>query len=252
MKTLITKKIDGYEIIIGFSNAVIDPMTSKPIVDELMQKTEEFKILKALIDKADRFAACGFKKQELALNELNDFESLKQDINIAEEAYNEKFQQLYKENANYFEPKIGEEIIDDTEYKHLLGLFENLPMVKKLTRDGQIINDYKGISFFIKIDSRWEYETINLLGEPLPEGAKPMNELTDDDKREITEQRNKEHFNSLSSEEKEAIRTQALESAMERAAIIKARYELEDDPDPLSKAKSWLESERQKIKEQYA
>ena len=54
MKTVVTKKIDGFDIVVGFSTVSIEPVETNKIVSAEIVKTPEFA---ACADKKDKIGA---------------------------------------------------------------------------------------------------------------------------------------------------------------------------------------------------
>jgi hypothetical protein len=131
MKTVLYEKVDGLEIITGFSRAVIDPVaTAKILVD---RKLKDGKV-------GDKIDLSNSKEE-------------------------------YLECAVYFEPRPGEEILKDKEEKKLITAFENLEKCERLLRNGKIISYLVGVKYWHKENGRWREGIIGKIGDEIPKGA---------------------------------------------------------------------------------
>ena len=172
MKTVLTKIVDGYEIITGFDRAFIDPVETAQIAEQKLNKSPiMIKIDQALqeLNSTDRDKP---KFQELYAN----FQRLLKEME-------QNRQQLIKDNIVYFEPKQGEEIISEEKADTLKAKFADLENAQ-LTKDGKIIPDYREHQYWIKGD-KWQEKRIKKLGEKIPSNGIHPDDLKESQKDEI-------------------------------------------------------------------
>lgn len=237
MRTIITKNINGYDIVTGIDRPVIDPIaTMKKVQNDLNVLPELTAFKDKLIEwQKERQDS---ERKEILLAELKQLKSeLKQ-----------KRKEVIKNKAVYFEPKTGEEIIakDDP----IIKKFRELKKNKALTKEGDSIPDLRGKEYWIRKDGKWVAEKIESIATELPELAKVK--LNKTELKEYADQQEVDRINALSAEDKMAEKESVLDGLLNQAAIKKSRLELKEIPDALAKAKQWHENKKSEIELKYA
>jgi hypothetical protein len=144
MKTIFYQKMGKLEIILGFGDAVIDPVETNKIVEEKIKKTE---LHAAISAKKEEYAKASKEfidaqktrnqaKYEAAHKTMTD---LQEDLKTMAIDYNKAIKDLRRSEAVYFEPKPGEAIIAQDEAKTLTAALTRLPEGDFLCRDGSIV-----------------------------------------------------------------------------------------------------------------
>ena len=137
MKTVITKKIDGLEIITGFSELSIEPVETKKVVAVEIKKTVEYLAVAEKQNKmsaAHKAAGAAAIKSEKAKSQddkkslHNEFTMFNQQAKSYENevrdllpALKKKEKELRREFAVYFEPRSGEHAKAEAEIDALIN-----------------------------------------------------------------------------------------------------------------------------------
>lgn len=166
----------------------------------------------AVIDPAETT-----KKIEQAINDDSSLLGVKMDV-------------LLKKYAVYFRPKRGETIISSDEFNRLYSIYSKLTTNQLLTESGEVIDNYKGVEYWLENSGCWKKFTIEKIGFRPPDGAKYEIQLTNEEKQQIEEQIDRERILKLTKEEKEAEKKQATEIALSKAAMEKVKYEILGNP----------------------
>jgi len=121
---------------------------------------------------------------------------------------------LYMENLVYAITGKEAELIDDGRAKQLLAKLNAMGENKKLLTNGEYIDDYRDIEYWIKSAEKWAKEKIEEIGVSFPSDAVLQENLTSDQQQEISAQQEEERFASLTPKQK----------AEEQKAKIQARF----------------------------
>lgn len=258
MKTILTKKIDGYDIIIGFGSPGIEPIETgrkangllekQPEVKACFEKAEELKKLwKARLDSI-RIARQAFKKgdKKKHAEAMYNIEMRDEQIKVISEEMKElakkreaKRVELWNENLVYFEPKPGEKIITEDEYleigKKLIDATANNCV---LSIDGKEIIDCRGVKYIKK----GEIVEIKSLGEKID--GPLVKDVTPEEFQRIK-------YRYMSIEDIEAEKQSKINIVI--GGSIQKRNELEilGDVDALKKSQDWYKAEAKKIEDEY-
>jgi hypothetical protein len=210
MKTVLYEKADGLEIVTGFSKAVIDPVATAQAL--MKKKVETSKV-------GDRIDLSNSKEE-------------------------------YLENAVYFEPRPGEEILENEEAGKLIAAFGNLEKNERLLRSGEIISCMVGVRYWYKENGKWHAGVIGKIGEEIPQGATV--EPTATEKQEIVLDLDCQRIKNLLPEEKELEKKQQLANALSASAFYRSELEIASDPDPLGKSKARYKELKKEIESRYS
>lgn len=273
MRTILTKEIDGYDIIVGFSRPSIDPVATREVVEPLLYETVEIKQIGQIdkeigdIRKLARASGDSYKiayqnrdKKMMTLHE-DDIKRYRimVDEKIAELFPLKKQLELKKREftvskAVYFEPKKGESIIDDTEAGKLSVAFNNLIDKEKLDRTGEIIQNFRSKIYHKKSGDVWTQQKIETLGECPESGAVEASKLTPDQRIEIAEQTNAKRITELSTTDKQTEKIGIIDSLAGQAAMMRSKLEIQGTTasKALTDSKAWYTAEVTKVDLKYA
>lgn len=261
MQTIIYKEIEGYKIIIGYSKLSINPVETQKVVNGLIEEEENTKRIKTLkiqmntlnkqIFEIKKSAIKGLLKEqeEQIENYQNQIQEILVEIINAEDIKKKRIIELKKENAVYFPPAKYELIKTDEEIKTLRAV--KLTKNQLLDVDGNIVNNYTGISWWIKTD-KWQVVKCKL-GEIPPAGGKEYKDLTESEKQEINEQNEKDRILSLNITEKEKEKQNKIDAAGIEAAQKRSILEIQGIPadDALNQVQEWYNQEVAILEEKY-
>jgi hypothetical protein len=136
--------------------------------------------------------------------------------------------QLFKENAVYFNLRSekGEYVkdIEGDEIKFLLGERKEKEFLK---RDKTIIKDNRNKTYWQLKNGKWSETKIKKLGEKIPVDSIWEDDLTKDQKSQISLQNEEERIKNLSRDDREKEKNNALEAVIGSAANYKLKLELE-------------------------
>ena len=259
MKTIITKKIDGYNIIVSFGDLLIEPVETRKKVDGLMKGQQ---VVKDCVNKGKelsniwttrndyiRVAKAAFKSGDSKKHadamyqiELRDeqIKALNKELVELKKKVEEKRQEIWKENLIYFDPKPSEIMIDEDKYLELGKVIMNAKEERGnlVDIDGKEIIDNRGVKY-IKEGKIVEIKEL---------GKKPEGPLLKDVTPEEFE-RIRYRYTSL--EDIEAEKQTKLNSLISEAANMRSRFEIQGDSDALKKAQDWYKLESQKVDDLY-
>ena len=273
MKTIITQNIDSYDVVTALSEAggFIDPVETRKAIESKIKETETVKRVEAIHKQMNDLARQGTKlksevKELLKLGKKNEANQAYQKSN---EKYaemkdfepelkslflkmKEEYRELMINNAIYFQPKPGEEFVEDAEAQEIKALLaEAIPAGQLVTKDKKKIADNRGRRYWKKSGSTWQMTEIYKLGDEPASGQTAESDLSESQRKEITTQLETERINKMSKADK-AKEKEQIESGL-RAQAVQMRNELEiaGDKDALKKAQDWLAAELAKIDEKY-
>jgi hypothetical protein len=271
MKTVITQEIDGYTIVTGVGDPVIDAVATRLNVEKLtaddpdriaLSKASEDagkKIKEYLIAnsrKGKKRVVNGVRiggvseKQVKAL--WDDFQKTMDSVKEFRAKLNEKCTELYKRNIEYFEPKFGEFIVTDEIGQRYLTLLQARKNQQVCFYDGEkFVSDLRGQHYWIKKDGKWERGVIEKLGQEYPDGCETVETMPDETKQEIIEQLDTDRICDLSPGEKQKELEKQKNIALDRAASMKSRLEIEGDDQALEKSREWHRLETERLEQRY-
>jgi hypothetical protein len=270
------RKTDGINIVIGFGSPGIDPVATKKRVAEELQKSTEWKAAELLRERIAENVGNLLKNRAQLTTQLKisssrqtkhaiskktalrdryeetnaKIEEYRQQVGDAMAKVAERGKQLFDECAVLLQGP-GYREVDQATHQAMQDKHRALGPSQLLTADGSIVDDLRRTDYIYKIDGRWVSGRITKLGEVIPEGGKPVNQLTDDDRRGIMDQGKRDMIADLTPDEREKMLKQDLDAAALSAAQLVTAYELQRREDPRGDARAWLDVEESKIKEIY-
>jgi hypothetical protein len=270
MAYLQTVEIDGFRIVRSFDAPPVDPMATKRVVNKLIVETDEFKKIKSAGAKMRDL----YQKRSKQLRRLVDFSTVKtgasevkalrdsvkkieQDIvqisKLIEElqpAMKKRQKEIYNKHLVRSIIPGCEEVVDSVAEK-LSEKLSKLGRGQFLTVDGKSIDDHRGKTYYHKRGEKWDDVLVSRLDHEIPADAKFNPELTEADKREIIEQKQKMMVSKMPDSGRLDEKERAKEKAIMDAALMKSGYEIEGRDDPAGDARGWLESRKKEIEALY-
>jgi hypothetical protein len=250
-KTIITKTVDGQEIVSGFGDQTIDPMATKAIVVDKIKTVEggiERRDLAIRIhDKKRLLIGATLQAQEVLKAEIADLETQLRDLNKRMDA---EIYQLWLDNAVHFEPKKGEYLIEDTEFETLRNKLATKAKNQQLLKTGEYISDFRGENIWTKSNDRWTRSRVVNLGD-LAEESVLMPNLSESQRKEIMDQDRADWLGDLTADQKEIEKQKALDVALQVAAVEKAKGEIQGDNKALEKAQALFAAESERIEAEF-
>jgi hypothetical protein len=259
MHTVVTKKVDGIEIIVGIDRLIVDPEETKKKINPILAESEEIKTLALLREniaiktsQLKRVASGAAKMPVSDLVALQDeIKDLTASTKTAHDLAEKKRRELIHDNKVYFAPSENEKIVSEDEAEEIKQKINSLGKRHYLTADKKVVHDLRGHKYHVKIDGNWKIYKIDRLGEETPAGAKASGDLTDKDREEISEQAEIERISKLAATEKAKEKDLMLANAKRNAAIKKIEMDFDGDDQSFEKAKAWLEEETEKLNKKY-
>lgn len=272
MRTILTRKIDGYDIIIGFGVPVINPIETRALVGPILFESGETRAIKAKnkeVNDIRKLAKSALDSARVALQngdnrKVEDFNSdyRRYNRNIAEKmeefaplkkAYEARRRELMITKAIYFEPKEGERVATDDAVADINKKLIALDKDQKLDSGGVIVPDFRGKTYHLKGSDGWTVQKIESLGEVPEAGAVEASELTPDQQAEIADERIIKRIAGLSAAEKTAEKVGNIDSLATQAAFMRSKLEIQGATasKALADSKTWYESEVSKVELKY-
>jgi hypothetical protein len=257
MRTLITEQIDGYTIVLGVDRPTVDAVTTRQKIDE---KIADDPLILEIIEKqkqavllAKEWGRCQKKRRLAAKSQTleEQYNATCLEIGALHDKVDAKRFEMMQAEPIYFEPKLGELMVSDEVGADHLAKFP-VPHGKKLVMYGDYVTDLRGQKYWIKTDGHWEHLEIEKLGEEIPDGGLTVDEMTDETRIDIGQQLKDEYIRGLCGEEKQAELKKALAVALDQAAYMKSKLEIQGDTDALAKSQEWYKAETDRIQELFS
>ena len=260
-KTVIFKTVDGHEVIKGFDRPTVDPVETSKIVNEAIKDTPEYQAAQAKkaeytdavrelseIQKKYKKGAKVSSEDQHAWNTALGIMSVRQDeLKPLARDLKDKTLALRREHAVYFTPRDGEVIKTADEVDALVGKIKDRTPGTVIILDGSEVKDNRGRVFFRKSGGKWGRTHIVRLGDAIPVDAVLDQDVTDTQRGEIERDR----VLALPEAEKAAERTRAMQGAINMAADMRSRLEIQSDSKALAKSKTAYEAEVARIEGLY-
>jgi hypothetical protein len=270
MKLLITKEIDEHKIITGIQGAggLIDPEASRKNATKAIKKSataKEIGRLKSQIEvyakqmiqasRNTKFAKTDAEKRKFAdeykLRE-GQLKELEKEIMPLAVKIKKEFQQAVRDNAEYFRPCPGEEIVEDAEAENIKSkMIAATQAGTVLNRDLKQIVDYRGKKYWKKISGKWQYQEISKIGIEPASGSIAEADLTETNRAEITEQAETARIAALKPADRQAEKEAVIAEIASQAGIMKNTLEVQGDENALEKTRTWLAEETAKVEAKY-
>lgn len=249
MKTVLHGNIDGYEVVLGFSEAALDPVSTQIKVDALSQGLAEQAAMDAFKQKiADRWARLasefravfGHDPQTLnspaeaewfgpsrmaAQRDVDGISSQMAPLQVALDAARTK---LRAENAVYFATGANEDLISEEQYAALKSAADALGKDEQaqILLSGGKAADFRGQVFWTA-GKAWASRTISRLGDKPLSGEIPDSSLTADQRGQIQAQGEAARIAALSPEAKAAELAAVLSGLADQAVAMDAKASIQ-------------------------
>jgi hypothetical protein len=273
MKTIITQNIDGYDVITSLSEAggFIDPVETRRVIENKIKETDTAKRVEDIHKQMNDLARQGTKlksevKELLKLGKKNEANQAYQKSNekYAEmKAFEpelkslflkmkEEYRELMINNAVYFQPKPGEEFVEDAEAEEIKVLLaEAIPAGQVVTKSKEKIVDNRGKEYWQKSAGKWHQSWIDKIGFKPNESMIYINDLSESQRIEIMTQLETERISKMSKADKAKEKEQRESGLRNQARDMSRDLEISNDKDALKKAQEWLAAELTKLDEVY-
>lgn len=270
MKTLRYKEIDGYNVVIGITDAetFIDYEATKKIVDKKILDTETSKEIETIKNKMvdigyqQKQAKQNFKQSKMqdererlwkeVIKFDNEFKEMQKLLGPLALKLKKEYSDMILANAVHFNikptPGYGEIFVDDERAEEIGELMKINNNVVDI--DGNLIANNVGRVYWI-FDDTWTKQEILKIGvEPLS-GAILDTELSETQLQEISEQIERDRIANLSNTEKQAEIDRLIATAQKEAGLLSSELEVTGDPTPVATAQTWLADRIAEIEEKY-
>lgn len=267
MNTVITRKIDGFDIVAGFGELSIEPVETAKVVSAEIKKTDEFKLCadkKDKISAAMRAAHDSLQKVKAAKGDAEKEKQYKDYLICIEQAngygkelaplnvnLKNKIVELRKTHAIYFEPTAGEFKKTEAEILILRGLLKTTKGEALVAIDGNIVPDKRGVIYCQNIGGKWSVTKIVALGNSIPEGAIIYADLDAGQKKEVDFQLEINSAQAMTAVERLAMKGAEEEKALAAAANLRSRLEIKNDADALVKSQEFYQARLQELEVVY-
>lgn len=221
MKTVIYANVDGYDTVLGFSDAIVDPMASAIIVGPLLASSDEAKTisntnaqLDAINLRLGRETLPGAAYSPALLAQA---ETLGNSLTDLGKALDAKRASLMAEHSIYCTPHPGEAFCTEEQYAAYQAAEKPGYRVKL---DGTAIVDNRNAVYWLKTKGTWTQTVITCLGVEIPDGAVLQSALTDDQRTEIATQMQTERVAALTDAQKLAEAQSVQQSAKSKVVQV--------------------------------
>ena len=138
--------------------------------------------------------------------------------------------QLFNENLVY--AKVGPEadLINDVEGDKIQKKLDEAGKHRRLLDNGKYIVDHRCCEYLIKESGRWVKEKIEEIGVELPEGAILLEDLTDEQRKEIADQQEGERLAGMSSKDREKAKEAELNALADEVYKLEFRHKVRHKP----------------------
>jgi hypothetical protein len=268
MKTVLHGNVDGYEIVLGYSEATVDPVSTQIKVDALAQGIPESTPLDALKQKiADRWAKLDqdftalfnhSSQNLLSTGEMQwygpaksaaqlDVDALASQIAPLQAAVDAARAKIRAANTVYFPCGANEDAITDEQYASLKAAGDVLAAERdglgadaQLLLNGGRVADYRKQTFWTLTGSTWTSRTISKLGDSPAAGEIADEDLTSDQRSQIQAQLEAARIAALTPDQKAAELAAVLSSLADQAVAMDAKASIQGTA---ATGKAWYASQ---------
>lgn len=259
--TVLFKTIDGHNVITGFDRATVDPVETAKVVNEAIKDTPEYQAVEAkkaeYADAVRELSAIQKKYKKGVKTSREDQEkwnhalgtmSVRQDeLKPLAQDLADRIIALRRSDAVYFEPRAGEVIRTMDEVSALAEKIKTRKAGRVIALDGSEIEDNRGRVFFRKSSGKWGRGKIVRLGDIIPKDSVLAEDVTAIQSAEIERDR----VSGLSNTVKAGEKAEALNAALNAAADMRSRLEIQSDTKALDKSRTAYDAEVARIEGLY-
>lgn len=233
-------------IISHFCEKSIDPEATKAVVTPLLLETPEYakiQSVQAKIQAQNKIAAEAWQLADKARNAVDAKneaahtaaftaansaisvmvdEELEPSVKELEAARD----RLYMENRQY--SLCGpHQCCCNGRYETLKAKFDALGEHERLTNEGEVIPDWRGVEYWRKTGGKWVKDKIEFIGEAPPKGAVLQENITPEIQAEIAEQREAERIAAMPPEDRAKAKQAALDALADEADRLDRRSKIQ-------------------------
>jgi hypothetical protein len=268
MKNIYHETTGGYDIITAITNPTIDPEATKAAVTPLLAESAEWERIKSVQLK---IAAARKEAQDKAIlarqaleagNEAKQAQytaewqaalaripALEEELKPLVADYEKKREALFMANPVYFSPGPGAVQVDDETAAPLEEQFAMSGEHAKLTLQGPVIPDFRGVEYWRKQGGTWTKTKIEDIGVSPPSGSVLPENLTETQRAEIAAQEETSRIAAFTPQQKAAEKQVALDALADEAARLETRARIQGkDFD----AAAWYAEHKTPIEAKYA
>ncbi len=282
-QTIKTKEIDGYQIIVGQGRVAEDPVATQNAVKPLIAKHKHAQAIEnkkrqsneyqhrilainreANIlwrDNEGRKKKVLEKDERIRMDQLDagwktanvEMQKIESELIVLNGEVREDEKQLLRDNPVFFECNAGEFLFDADKTSELMGKYLAKEENSQIDIDGGIIDDYRGKIVWNKENGSWGSFVIEELGVSIGDLAGDIidSDLTDSQRQEIQAQQEQERIAGLSAEDKQNEIDSAIDSAVEAAALMKTKLEIQEQTGALKTSRDWYKERVIEINSKY-
>lgn len=291
MYTAFIKEIDGIRIVFGLDSEKLDPVKTSIKIKPIVENCNEYKAKQGRLSRisalniandslmkqgkkiinrvaiAKNVMPADLKNEDFTSGETNslngyntkikmnndEIKAITEELKVCEENLKNKIIEIQKTNGVYFDvTNEYENRITDSVYADYSKKLEQINGKKMfLCEDGSIIIDNRNKTFYGVVDNKWIKKEIKLLSEKVDSSFKLYEDLSIEEKEEINIQFEKERLLNLTIEEKEAEKNSLISQAVTKAGIMRNELEIVGDPEALTKAQEYYNTEKLRIEKLY-
>ncbi|MDR1287993.1 MAG: hypothetical protein LBK08_10325 [Treponema sp.] len=268
MKNIYHETIGAYSVITAVTPPAIDPEAAKAAAAPALAASAEWERVKsvqlkiAAARKEARGKAALAREAEEAGNEAKAKQyaaewhaaharipALEEELKPLLDAYEKKREALFMENPAYFLPGPGAVQASDEEAAPLEAKLAALKEHEKLTLEGEVIPDYRGVEYWQKTGGVWVKTKIEDIGIGLPGDAILPGSLSEAVLTEIAAQEEAARIAGLTPEQKAAGKQASLDALADEAARLEKRAQIQgNDFD----AAAWYGEHKTAVEAKYA
>jgi hypothetical protein len=262
MKNIYHEPIGDYDVLTAITPASIDPEATKAAATPALAESAEFervksvqlKIAAARKEARDKAKLAEQRQKQIIAQLPPNAEPAKETIEadpkmkqyaaewqaaharipaLEEELkpllddYEKKREALFMAAPVYFLPGPGAVQASDEEAAPLEAKFAALQEHEKLTLQGSVIPDCRGVEYWKKTGGKWVKAKIEDIGVSLPAGSVLPEALTEAQRSEIADQENAARIAALSPEKKAAEKQAALDALADEADRLERRARIQ-------------------------
>jgi fructose-1-phosphate kinase PfkB-like protein len=137
--------------------------------------------------------------------------------------------------------------LEDSQAAELIQKFDELNRNQRLLLTGEVIPDFTGVEYYLKVNGKWEKKKIELIGE-VPEGPL-QEELSREQLDEIKTQEDESRICCMTPEQKTEAIQRELDALADEAARLEKRAQIQETVfDPVA----WYQERVPAVREKYS
>lgn len=233
MKSIITKNIDGIEIVTGFGKVQIDPVKTQKKQRNLLANSPEFQAMQEAVEVIHNIKPAIRKNNKSKMRWYNEMQAGREVLKSTHEAVDEFKKANFDSCIIYMESRKSETRDGDRldgkkiNVDSITEKFKALKHGELLRTDGTAVKDQRKIEFWNKVDGRWNWFTATRLDQNIPAGSIMFLDLPDTDRAEILTQRAADKIAALTPGDKEQAKRFELAAAAGKASADRSIAEIQ-------------------------